>query len=444
MKTWQQCHHLVVVGLGITGLSVVNYVKRVAPHVDIKVIDTRSNPPGAEALPVGIDHRFGEWNMDWLLNADLVVTTPGVALATEQIQTVISAGIQVVGDIELFAQAVDKPVLAITGSNGKSTVTDLTGVLLRSTGLNVGVGGNIGTPALDLLDQGCDVYVLELSSFQLETTYNLALVAAAYLNLSEDHMDRYASFAHYGAAKQRIFRHAELAIVNREDRATYPSCQLSQKALKKTITFGLNDQEFGLIEHQGQRYLSVDQVPLVATQTLSMIGQHNYLNALVALALVSSLSLDLKSVIPALQTYSGLTHRCEVVVDNHGIKWINDSKATNVASTQAALSGLECDGQLYLLVGGEGKDADFSTLAPMLNALPVTLLCFGKDGPQLASLARDARVFTDMDQAVASIAGQLKGGDIVLLSPACASLDQYANFAERGRAFVRLAEHYGK
>jgi len=220
MNRWQDIHSVVVVGLGITGLSVVKYLAKLPQDLTIKVIDTRANPPGKDELPEGVELHSGSWNLDWLLAADLVVTNPGIALATPEIQQVLRADIPVVGDIELFAWQVDKPVIAITGSNGKSTVTDLTGVVAKASGLKVGVGGNIGVPALDLLNQDADLYVLELSSFQLETTSSLKLTAAAFLNLSEDHMDRYDGMEDYRQAKLRIFQHADSCVVNADDKAT--------------------------------------------------------------------------------------------------------------------------------------------------------------------------------------------------------------------------------
>lgn len=437
IEGWQHVKQVVVVGLGITGLSVVNYIQRQHPTVSVKVIDTRANPPGVEKLGNDIEVHTGGWKLEWLLSADLIVANPGIALATPEINTALEAGVPVVGDIELFAWHVDKPVIAITGSNGKSTVTDLTGVMAKACGLNVGVGGNIGVPALDLLGADHDLYVLELSSFQLETTSSLKLVAAAFLNLSEDHMDRYQGMEDYRQAKLRIFDHAQHCVVNLDDKATYPPQEMD------LISFGLTPEaDFGVVEHQGQEWISAHQSPILPSAELTLVGRHNLANVLVVLALLDGAGIAYQNGLQALRNYSGLTHRCQLVADNQGIKWINDSKATNVASTLAALSGLECQGTLYLLVGGVGKGADFSELAPALAALNVQLCCFGRDAEQFLPLHSSATLYQTMEQVVASIAPRLSSGDMVMLSPACASFDQFSNFMARGDAFAALAQQY--
>ncbi|HHY0381665.1 TPA: UDP-N-acetylmuramoyl-L-alanine--D-glutamate ligase [Vibrio parahaemolyticus] len=436
MERWQNIHNVVVVGLGITGLSVVKHLRKTQPKLTVKVIDTRDNPPGAERLPEQVELHRGGWNTQWLAEADLVVTNPGIALATPEIQTVLAKGTPVVGDIELFAWAVNKPVVAITGSNGKSTVTDLTGVLAKAAGLTVGVGGNIGVPALELLEQDADLYVLELSSFQLETTSSLKLKAAAFLNLSEDHMDRYEGMADYRAAKLRIFDHAELAVVNRDDQETYPEVEMP------VVTFGSDEQAYGF-EVDGSRTWLLDHCQrVIASDELKLVGKHNLANALVVLALLKAAGVDYHNALNALKNYTGLTHRCQVVADNRGVKWVNDSKATNIASTMAALSGLESTGKLYLLVGGVGKGADFTPLKPIFATLNLQLCCFGLDGDDFMPLHESAIRFNTMEDVIQQISSQLKSGDMVMLSPACASFDQFDNFMARGDAFAVLAQKY--
>ncbi|MFH4785455.1 UDP-N-acetylmuramoyl-L-alanine--D-glutamate ligase [Vibrio diabolicus] len=436
MERWQNIHSVVVVGLGITGLSVVKHLRKNQPQLVVKVIDTRVNPPGAERLPEGVQLHSGGWNTDWLSNADLIVTNPGIALATPEIQTVLEKGTTVVGDIELFAWAVQKPVIAITGSNGKSTVTDLTGVMAKAAGLDVGVGGNIGVPALDLLEHDADLYVLELSSFQLETTSSLKLKAAAFLNLSEDHMDRYQGMSDYRQAKLRIFDHADLAVVNRDDKETFPDAEVP------LVTFGSDNQDFGL-EVDGNRTWLLDHGQrVVASDELKLVGKHNLSNALVALALLKAADVNYHNALNALKNYTGLTHRCQVVADNQGVKWVNDSKATNIASTMAALSGLESTGKLYLLVGGVGKGADFSPLKPIFATLNLQLCCFGADGDDFMPLHESAIRFDTMEDVIQQVSSQLKPGDMVMLSPACASFDQFDNFMARGDVFAALAQKY--
>ncbi|MFH4468903.1 UDP-N-acetylmuramoyl-L-alanine--D-glutamate ligase [Vibrio diabolicus] len=436
MERWQNIHSVVVVGLGITGLSVVKHLRKNQPQLVVKVIDTRVNPPGAERLPEDVQLHSGGWNTDWLSDADLIVTNPGIALATPEIQAVLAKGTTVVGDIELFAWAVQKPVIAITGSNGKSTVTDLTGVMAKAAGLDVGVGGNIGVPALDLLEHDADLYVLELSSFQLETTSSLKLKAAAFLNLSEDHMDRYQGMSDYRQAKLRIFDHADLAVVNRDDKETFPDAEMP------LVTFGYDNQDFGL-EVDGNRTWLLDHGQrVVASDELKLVGKHNLSNALVALALLKAADVDYHNALNALKNYTGLTHRCQVVADNQGVKWVNDSKATNIASTMAALSGLESTGKLYLLVGGVGKGADFSPLKPIFATLNLQLCCFGADGDDFMPLHESAIRFDTMEDVIQQVSSQLKPGDMVMLSPACASFDQFDNFMARGDAFATLAQKY--
>ncbi|NVC63457.1 UDP-N-acetylmuramoyl-L-alanine--D-glutamate ligase [Vibrio sp. 05-20-BW147] len=439
MDRWQDIRQVVVVGLGITGLSVVRHLQKTQPHVEIKVMDTRQTPPGADKLPEALPLHVGGWNEAWLAEADLVVTNPGIALATPQIQTVLARGIPVVGDIELFAWAANKPVIAITGSNGKSTVTDLTGVMANACGVKCAIGGNIGVPALDLLDQDVDLYVLELSSFQLETTSSLALVAAAFLNLSEDHMDRYQGMDDYRQAKLRIFHHAQTGVVNRDDKQTYPDSLLASLPL---VSFGFDEQEFGLIQYQGESWLAENQQPIIPCHALKLVGQHNVANVLVVLALLSCAGIDYRKGLSALKSYTGLTHRCQVVADNRGVKWVNDSKATNLASTQAALSGLNCTGKLYLLVGGDGKGADFSPLQPILEQLNLQLCCFGADGDEFMPLHPSAMRFICMEDVIEHISPRLQSGDMVMLSPACASFDQFSNFMARGDRFAQLARQY--
>ncbi|KHT64610.1 UDP-N-acetylmuramoyl-L-alanyl-D-glutamate synthetase [Photobacterium gaetbulicola] len=444
MKGLEGVKQVVVIGLGMTGLSVVNHLLRATQPLDIKVIDTREHPPGREQLPSSVELCSGQWQMDWLMTADMIVSSPGIALATPQLQQAAEAGIEIVGDIELFARAVDKPVVAITGSNGKSTVTSLVGEMAKEAGIDVGVGGNIGFAALDMLAQDHDLYVLELSSFQLETTSNLALKAAAYLNLSEDHMDRYpGGLAQYSAAKMRIFNHAELAVFNREDLATKPATDGCELAL---VSFGLNagnadsTERYGLVEHCGEEWLAVAGEPVMPSNEIALVGRHNVANSLAALALADAAGIDREAACRALRRYNGLAHRCQLVAEQHGVKWVNDSKATNLASTLAALNGLQLDGKLHLLVGGDGKGADFSELAPVLATLDTQLYCFGRDGFQFAPLVPNPVMVETMAQAMSQAAQTASAGDMILLSPACASFDQFANFMVRGDMFVELAQ----
>lgn len=418
-----------IIGLGTTGLSCVDFFKK--KNANIQVIDTRANPAGADKLDVTIPLHTGGLNSEWLLKSDLIVISPGLAVATPEIQQAIQAGVEVVGDVELFCREAKAPIIAITGSNGKSTVTTLTTEMAKQAGIKVGMGGNIGVPVLSLLEGDYDLFVLELSSFQLETTYSLKAKAATVLNISEDHMDRYDSIADYRQAKLRIYDNAENIIVNGEDAQTYPI-----QAVKKVIRFAEQNAEYSL---RNQMLYSGDDA-IIQTKQMLISGRHNEMNALAAMALAEAANVPREGIVKALQIYGGLPHRFQAVATNDGVRWVNDSKATNVGSTVAALNGLNVAGTLYLLLGGDGKAADFSELKPLINKPNIVCYCFGQDGAALAELSEQSVLVETMQQAVEAIRPQLKKGDMVLLSPACASLDQFKNFEQRGEVFMALAQ----
>ena len=430
---------VVIIGLGMTGLSCVDFF--MARGVTPRVMDTRVAPAGLDKLPEAVERYVGGLNEDWLLTADLIVASPGIALAHPSVSAAADAGVEIVGDIELFCREAQAPVVAITGSNGKSTVTSLVGEMAKAAGMNVGVGGNIGLPALMLLDPERELYVLELSSFQLETTSSLRAVAATILNVTEDHMDRYPlGLQQYRAAKLRIYENARACIVNADDALTMPV----RGADERCISFGVDVGDYHLNRQQGETWLRVKGEKVLNVKEMKISGQHNYSNALAALALADAAGLPRASSLKALTTFAGLAHRFQLVLEHNGVRWINDSKATNVGSTEAALKGLHLDGTLYLLLGGDGKSADFTPLSRYLTGDNIRLYCFGRDGAQLAALRPDVAVQTEtMEQAMRQIAPQVVPGDMVLLSPACASLDQFKNFEQRGDIFARLAKELG-
>ncbi|MDU7347426.1 MAG: UDP-N-acetylmuramoyl-L-alanine--D-glutamate ligase [Klebsiella grimontii] len=430
---------VVIIGLGMTGLSCVDFF--MARGVTPRVMDTRVAPAGLDKLPEAVERYVGGLNEDWLLTADLIVASPGIALAHPSLSAAADAGVEIVGDIELFCREAQAPIIAITGSNGKSTVTSLVGEMAKAAGLDVGVGGNIGLPALMLLDPERELYVLELSSFQLETTSSLRAVAATILNVTEDHMDRYPlGLQQYRAAKLRVYENARACIVNADDALTMPV----RGADDRCISFGVDVGDYHLNRQQGETWLRVKGEKVLNVKEMKISGQHNYSNALAALALADAAGLPRASSLKALTTFTGLAHRFQQVLEHNGVRWINDSKATNVGSTEAALNGLHLDGTLYLLLGGDGKSADFTPLSRYLTGDNVRLYCFGRDGAQLAALRPDVAVQTEtMEQAMRQIAPQVVPGDMVLLSPACASLDQFKNFEQRGDVFARLAKELG-
>ncbi|MEY8711075.1 UDP-N-acetylmuramoyl-L-alanine--D-glutamate ligase [Mangrovibacter phragmitis] len=434
-----QGKNVVIIGLGLTGLSCVNFF--LARGVTPRVMDTRVTPPGIDKLPEHVERYVGSLNEDWLLAADLIIASPGIALATPALSAAADAGVEIIGDIELFCREVQAPVVAVTGSNGKSTVTTLVGEMAKAAGVSVGVGGNIGLPVLMLLDLPHELYVLELSSFQLETTYSLNAAAATILNVTEDHMDRYPfGLQQYRAAKLRIYENARVCVVNADDALTMPV----RGADARCVSFGVDVGDYHLNRQQGETWLRVKGEKVLNVKEMKLVGRHNYTNALAALALADAVGLPRASSLKALTTFTGLAHRFELVLESKGVRWINDSKATNVGSTEAALNGLHCEGTLHLLLGGDGKSADFSPLRPFLQGDSIRLYCFGRDGAQLAELRPDVAEQTEtMEEAMRLIAGQVKPGDMVLLSPACASLDQFKNFEQRGEIFAQLAKELG-
>ncbi|PSJ46679.1 UDP-N-acetylmuramoyl-L-alanine--D-glutamate ligase [Zobellella endophytica] len=424
----------VIIGLGQTGLSCVRYCLQ--QGVRPVVMDTRARPPGAEQLPAGLECHFGGLDPAPLLAADLVIASPGIALATPELQQTLAAGIEVVGDIELFVRACPAPVVAITGSNGKSTVTTLVGEMARAAGIEAGVGGNIGTPALDLLARPLALVVLELSSFQLETTPGLRALAATVLNISEDHLDRYDSLAHYRDTKLGIYRGAGLCVYNREDEQTRPP------AGAPAVSFGLDGREYGRLEHRGELWLSRYGEPVLPVSALRILGAHNQLNALAAMALADRAGIPPAAQLQVLRDFGGLDHRCQFVAETRGVRWLNDSKATNLGATLAAIAGVReaVPGRLWLIAGGQGKGQDFGPLAPLLAGTVAGMACFGQDRAALLALGENTHEVADLAQAVAWCAEQASPGDWVLFAPACASLDMYPNYLARGDHFKALVE----
>ncbi|MCW9689221.1 UDP-N-acetylmuramoyl-L-alanine--D-glutamate ligase [Proteus terrae] len=428
---------VVVVGLGITGLSCVDFFIR--QGVTPKVIDTRQKPGGLDKLPADVEYHTGSFHQAWLNDADLIISSPGIALSTSELVEAANHGVEIVGDIELFCREAKAPIVAITGSNGKSTVTTLVGEMASADGIRVGVGGNIGVPALTLLTEPHDLYVLELSSFQLETTYSLQASAATVLNISEDHMNRYPlGLEQYREAKLRIYDNAKTCVYNEDDALTLPLAGKDNRC----VSFGVGQGDYQL--DNTNRILKVKGEKVLSMAEMYLSGQHNYTNALAALALADAVGISRKAATEVLKTYHGLAHRFQLVYSHQNVRWINDSKATNVGSTEAALRGLEVEGTLHLLLGGDGKSADFSSLLPYISGDNIRLYCFGQDGQALANLRPDVSLLTvTMEEAMRALAPTVKSGDMVLLSPACASLDQFKCFEQRGDEFARLARELG-
>ena len=435
----------IVVGLGKSGMSLVRFLAQ--QGVRFAVADTRANPPELATLQRDypeVEVRCGELDVDFLCRASELYVSPGLALATPALREAAARGVKMSGDIDLFTRYAKAPIVAITGSNAKSTVTTLVGEMAAAAGRKVAVGGNIGTPALDLLSDDVELYVLELSSFQLETTERLGAEVATCLNISEDHMDRYDGMAQYHLAKHRIFRGARQVVVNRDD-------ALSRPLIADQVpcwTFGLGKPDFkrfGLIEEGGEKYLAFQFETLMPTAELKIRGAHNQSNALAALALGHAVGLPFEAMLQTLRRFAGLPHRCQWVRELRGVGYYDDSKATNVGAALAAIEGLGADiaGKLVLIAGGDGKGADFSALKAPVARFCRAVVLLGRDAEQIAEALGDAapllRVKT-LDEAVQRCAELAQSGDAVLLSPACASLDMFKNFEERGRLFAQAAE----
>jgi UDP-N-acetylmuramoylalanine--D-glutamate ligase len=430
----------VVLGLGVTGLSCARYLSALGRRV--VVFDSRETPPGLKAAaaraPAAVIQTGG---LDVSLPPDTarVIVSPGLTLDLPVIAEARRRGLPVIGDIELFAGVVERPVVAITGSNGKSTVTTMLAAMAEECGRTVLAGGNLGVPALDLLlEPTPDLYVLELSSFQLECTQSLRPAAAVVLNVSEDHIDRHGTLESYAGAKARIYDRAEHAIANRED----PLVRAMIESHPDVVTFGLDAPapgQFGLaVDGTGRPWLARGDERLMPVDELRLPGLHNAANALAALALGLASGFPVPPMLDALRHYKGLAHRTNRVSDRNGCAWINDSKATNVGAAVAAISGLP--GTLVLIAGGDGKGADFAPLAAAARGRLRGAVLLGQDADAIAhALADDCPVVkvADMNEAVGQAAALAMPGDTVLLSPACASLDMYVNYAARGEAFIR-------
>jgi UDP-N-acetylmuramoylalanine--D-glutamate ligase len=433
--------HRVVVGLGSTGLSCARFLQ--ARGLPFSVVDTRPEPPGLAQFTLEMPHVAvfaGDFPPELIAAAAELIVSPGVAMNSPIVVEALAAGVSVVGDIDLFMREVAAPVIGITGSNAKSTVTELVGQMARDARMNVGVGGNLGTPALELLAPECELYVLELSSFQLERAHELGLEVATVLNISMDHLDRHGTLPEYQRAKHRIFQACRKAVVNRDDPATIPFAG----AGVDVISWRMAEPEprgFGLSLRGGLEYLCHGGEALLGVNELKLAGRHNIANALAALALGHCAGLAMSSMLQTLRTFRGLPHRCELVAEIGGVRFVNDSKGTNIGATEAALRGMGGERNVLLIAGGQGKGADFSALQPAVARHCKQLLLIGEDAPLLAralSASAPAAFAASLAEAVDLAAREATSGDVVLLSPACASFDMFTGYAQRGDTFRSL------
>ena len=438
----------VIVGLGKTGLSCFRYLSN--QGLNVAITDSREEPPELlelrsefESAPVYL----GQIDEQVLLASDQIILSPGVSLDNKSIKLSIENNIPVFGDIELFCQKAQAPIIAVSGSNGKSTVTTIVAEMTRLAGLKTYVGGNIGIPVLDLLsDSTPDLYVLELSSFQLETTYSLNAHASVVLNVSPDHMDRYSSLKDYANAKKRIYSGQGLMVLNKDEE--YIHSIIDSK--RDTIYFSLGAPEgenFGLINHNNEVWLSQGNEKIINKNQLKIKGEHNISNALAAMALAGSVSVPTNIMADVLKNFTGLEHRCQLVREIDNVSWYNDSKATNVGACIASIIGLCELGNIILIAGGDSKGADLSGLNPIVKKYIKKVFLFGIDANKLADVMDsdvDKEFVNNMDEAVKGASKIADPDDIVLLAPACSSLDMYKNYQQRGDAFISAIDALSK
>ena len=435
-----------VVGLGATGLSVVRYLTD--QKKDFAVTDSRISPPGRDVLNQSYSNTpcyFGRFDSKVFLQAKQLIVNPGIAVATSEIQQAQKKGAEIIGDIELFAREAKAPVIAITGSNGKTTVTTLLQLMAERSQKITQTGGNIGTPALDLLitdnAKETELYILELSSFQLETTTSLKPKVAVVLNISEDHLDRYEGIEHYTTTKGLIYNNCEYCLVNRDD----PVAMALAKG-KKILSFGLDEPSqghYGLRQKNNKTWLAKGDKCLLSVDNIKLAGKHNQANALAALAMGEIAGLKQQAMLEILTEYAGMVHRTQWVATISQVDWYNDSKGTNVGATLAALEGL--DGPIVLILGGQGKGADFSPLKDAVKKNARAVVLIGEDANLISTVLENVVpevTATSMVHAVELAATLAKAGDKVLLSPACASFGMLENYQVRGYEFIDCVNTY--
>ena len=453
--------HSVVVGLGKTGASCLRYFAK--RGIAVRATDSRRAPPGlAElgALADSLDLRLGGFDLSLLDGASQVLISPGVSLEEPIARAARARRIEVLGDIELFARHVQAPVIGITGTNGKSTVTTLVARMAAAAGRRVLAGGNLGVAALDLLEQPVpDLYVLELSSFQLETTSSLKLKAAVVLNVTADHLDRYPSVAAYALAKSRIFAHAATVVLNADDPLVSAMRGAATRAGAggpvRTVTFSIagagagadtdgGRADFSLLRDGAKTFLARHGAALLDTARMKISGLHNAANALAALALGEAAGLPMPTMLKALESFPGLPHRSEWIADVAGVRYVDDSKGTNVGATMAAVAGMP--GPLVMIAGGQGKGQDFTPLAQAFRGKVRHAVLIGQDAAVLAAALEGVctlETVASMPNAVAAAARMAVAGDTVLLSPACASLDMFRDYGQRGDVFAAAVRSLG-
>ncbi|QCI19790.1 MAG: UDP-N-acetylmuramoyl-L-alanine--D-glutamate ligase [Buchnera aphidicola (Brevicoryne brassicae)] len=428
---------ILILGIGLTGISCINFFlkKGIIP----KVIDESKSPVFLHKIPKNIQYHLGTLNHKWILESDLIIISPGISSFKPILVHARLLGIEIISDIELFSRETICPIISITGTNGKSTVATMVKEIAKQSGYKVFLGGNIGFPVLRMLDEQADLYILELSSFQLEHTFTLKSKIAVVLNVSEDHINRYPQgFNQYKKTKLSIYKTAEICIINFKHKLKNI---FDNKKSKKWITFGTKKSDYQVYYSKKNFILCHNNKKIFDVRQTLLCGHHNHENALVALAISDAMNFPRNCVINTVKKFSNLPHRFQIICRKKEIDWINDSKSTNVNSTKVALDSLQTSGTIRLLLGGDSKSANFNILKNYFKKLKIKIYCFGKDGKNLAKICKTKSIYVEtLRQAMMLIAKQVVSGDTVLLSPGCSSLDQFSNFEERGDLFIKITK----
>lgn len=428
---------VLILGIGLTGISCINFFLK--QGIVPKLIDESKNPVHLQKIPNNIKYHLGNLNHEWILESDLIVVSPGFSVFREIFLYARFLGIEIINDIELFCREINVPIISITGTNGKSTVATMVLKIAQNAGYNAVLGGNIGIPVLNLVDKKFDLCILELSSFQLEHTFNLKSKISVILNISEDHINRYPNgFKQYKKIKLSIYKKSEICIVNKKSQLKNI---INNQKNKKWITFGTKKSNYQVHFDKKNVFLCHNNKKIFNITNIPLLGNHNYHNALVSFAISDAIKIPRNYIINTLKNFVNLPHRLQIIHKKNGINWINDSKSTNVNSTKTALESLKTSGTIRLLLGGDSKSANFTILKNYFKKLKIQIYCFGKDGMKLSKIYEKKSIFVKtLPEAIQLIIKQAIYGDIVLLSPGCSSLDQFSSFEERGNLFIKIVK----
>ncbi|QJC34448.1 UDP-N-acetylmuramoyl-L-alanine--D-glutamate ligase [Enterobacteriaceae endosymbiont of Donacia crassipes] len=432
---------ILIIGLGITGISCLRFLlkKKIIPTV----MDERNDSYLLKKIPLYVPYHLGSLNKNWILNSQLIILSPGISIFNNLILKAQKKNIEIIGDMELFARYNTTPLIAITGTNGKSTVTNMITNIMKKNNFQVSIGGNTGYPVMDLLSFKKDFYILEISSFQLETVKKLNIYIAIILNISQDHMDRYPlGIEQYRNFKLRIYKNADICIYNADDILCYPKKFYNEK---KYITFGKFLGTYNLFFSKKNIYLKINNKKIFNFNKTKLIGIHNYLNFLAVLAVTDILKISKKNFFKEINNYKNMDHILQIIHKENGVTWINDSKSTNISSTKAALEYLHRKKRIWLFLGGYDKNCNLSLLKKYLQKKNnIKILCFGKLSEKILPIFPRAIIVKTIHEGVKKIIKLVKFGDIVLLSPACSSIDQFKNFKHRGNEFIKIVKKIHK